>query len=105
MEIAVWTVNGVPSRLVWEGRRYRVNDTPTRLSASELIEYLWHPAITHPLPDWSGWRFQAVDDHGDALVFDVRMVADSWQLLRAWDYDTRLARATPPAAHNRLGGR
>src|SRR5215203_1095924 len=27
-EVAVWLMNGVPARLVWEGVRYRVTDTP-----------------------------------------------------------------------------
>ena len=86
VEIAVWTVNGVPSRLVWEGLRYRVNDTPTRLTTADIIEYLWHPSLTHPLPMWRGWRFQAVNDRGHALVFDVREIdGESWQLVRAWD--------------------
>ncbi len=86
MEIAIWTVNGIPSRLVWEGRRYRVNDTPTPLTAAEIIEYLWHPSLTHPLPGWRGWRFQAVNDFGQALVFDVREVEGAgWQLVRTWN--------------------
>ena len=89
MEITVWTVNGIPSRLVWEGRRYRVNDTPTRLDADDIFELTWHPAMTHPLPTWSGWRFQAIGDDHRAFVFDVREGIDggAWYLLRTLDYD------------------
>ncbi|MFW8744710.1 hypothetical protein [Mesorhizobium japonicum] len=89
MEIQVWTINGVPARLVWDGRRYRVNDTPTRLSPEEIFERTWHPAMTHPLPGWIGWRFQAVGPDHLALMFEVREGRESapWQLLRAFDYD------------------
>jgi len=39
-----------------------------------------------PLPGWRGWRFQAVNDFGQALVFDVREVEGAgWQLVRTWD--------------------
>lgn len=90
MEITVWTANGIPARLVWEGRRYRVNDTPTRLNSDDLFESTWHPAMTHPLPGWRGWRFQAVGEDHRSLVFDVREGSDGgrWQLLRTWDYDS-----------------
>jgi hypothetical protein len=93
MELTVWTVNGIPVRLVWEGRRYRVNDTPTPLDADDIFELTWHPALTHPLPAWRGWRFQAIDDERHALVFDVREGVDGspWHLLRTYD-DTASAR-------------
>jgi hypothetical protein len=78
-EVTVWTDPlGVPHRLVWGARRYRVSDTPTPL------EFDWS-AITHPpagLPDRM-WRFQGTpDDDGEALVFDVGLDAASgtWQL-------------------------
>jgi hypothetical protein len=89
VEITVWTVNGVPARLVWEGRRYKVNDTPTRLSADEMFDLLQHPAITHPLPTWTGWRFQAVGPDKLAVMFEVREGVDGgpWHLLRAFDFE------------------
>ncbi|MFW8744954.1 hypothetical protein, partial [Mesorhizobium japonicum] len=89
MEIMVWTANGVPARLIWEGRRYRVNDTPTPLSADEIFERTWHPAMTHPLPGWSGRRFQAKGPDGLSLMFEVRepIEGGAWHLLRAHDYE------------------
>lgn len=89
MDITVWTLNGIPTRLVWDGRRYRINDTPTRLTADEIFELTWHPALTHPLPAWRGWRFQAVGDDRLAVMFEVREGVDGgpWYLLRAFDFD------------------
>jgi hypothetical protein len=78
-EVAVWThATGIPTRLVWGGRRYRVSDTPTRL------EFDWL-AVTHPpagLPEQM-WRFQGTpEDDGEALVFDVGLDArtGAWHL-------------------------
>jgi hypothetical protein len=88
----VGTVNGVPARLIWEGERYRVNDTPTRLGPADIFELTWHPAMTHPLPaSWIGWRFQAVNDGTRrAVVFDAREGLDGerWRILRTLDWDT-----------------
>ncbi len=83
--VAVWFANEVPVRLVWEGQRFRVNDTPTPLSADDI---LWHPTITHPPCDaWRGWRFQAVDDAGQSAVFDIRQFDSAhWVLLAVHDY-------------------
>lgn len=84
--IAVWFANGTPVRLVWEGQRLRVNDTPTPLSPADI---LWHPAITHPpAAHWRGWRFQAVDEAGRAGVFDIRRFEgqDNWRLIAVYDY-------------------
>ena len=82
-KIALWENDGVPTRLVWAGQRYRINDRPTQLGGpSELI---WHP--THLPPTWIGWRFQAVGDDGKSLVFDVQLdeTAGEWELLRVYD--------------------
>lgn len=76
--VAVWLVEGRPVRIVWQGRRYKVNDTPTRLE----IDAWWHPVMTHPLEPVDGWRFQARDAAGDVRLFDVRRVGDEWELLR-----------------------
>ncbi|TPW78056.1 hypothetical protein [Schumannella soli] len=86
---AVWFANERPVRIVWHGRRYRVNDTPTRLEPGDV----WHPAMTHPIERrWSGWRFQAVDADGNAPVFDLRpgAAAGEWIVLAVHD--------APPAA-------
>jgi hypothetical protein len=88
-EIAVWFAGGVPVRLVWGGTRYRVNDVPTPLTAADI---LWHPMITHPpVADWRGWRFQAVDDHGDAVVFDIREapVERHWRVVAVYGDEGR----------------
>ena len=82
-KIALWENDGVPTRLVWAGQRYRINDRPTQLGGpSELI---WYP--THLPPTWIGWRFQAVGDDGKSLVFDEQLdeTAGEWELL--WVYD------------------
>lgn len=93
-EVAVWFVDGVPVRLVWEGRRYRVNDTPTPLAPDDV----WHPAITHPPRAWHGWRFQAVDTEGRASVFDIRRFESQqhWQLVAV--HDDRYATAVPSSS-------
>lgn len=93
MQIMVWTANGIPARLVWEDQRCRVNDTPTPLSPDDIFELTWHPAMTHPLPAWHGWRFQAINEQRVSLMFDVREGnAGAWHLLRVWDYDGAMIR-------------
>jgi hypothetical protein len=77
--VTVWTTPaGVPSRVVWEGRRYRVSDSPTRLEPD-------YELITHP-PLLNGWRFQGTSDDGESRVFDV-LFSESrqeWRLLRVY---------------------
>ena len=82
--MAVWLTDGRPARIVWEGRRYRVNDTPTRLGDTYGIP--WPSFITHLPKPWVGWRFQAVDSSGDARMFEVRRVAETgdWELIRVY---------------------
>ena len=66
--VAVWIDDdGKPSRLVWEGQRYRVSDEPTAL-ADFLDERITHLPVVPPV----GWRFQGTDDSGRSRVFDVR---------------------------------
>ncbi len=79
--IEVWTdARGIPERLVWQGHRYRVTDTPTLLEVD--FDYA---AMTHPPAVPPGWRFQATDEDGTARVFDVRRdVRDRWALIRSW---------------------
>jgi hypothetical protein len=71
---------GVPIALTWLGRRYRVSDTPTRITAADV---LIPDAITHPFSgSWSGWRFQGCDVDGEQYVIDVRPLADgSWSVV------------------------
>ena len=86
-EAAVWFSNEVPVRLVYQGVRYRVNDAPTPLSAADIMELVWHPAITHPPKEWHGWRFQAADERGRSRVFDIRHfeTAPHWIVLKVYD--------------------
>jgi len=85
-KVALWLDDkGCPDRLVWEGRRYRVNDIPTPLG--DPGEFAWHPEITHLPEAWTGWRFQAVGEDGVSLVFDVRLdeATQEWELLNVYD--------------------
>ena len=84
-KVAVWLASGIPVRLVWNGRRYRVNDRPTRHGGP--LDYWWHPVITHLPEPFDGWRFQAVDEAGQALMFEVRLIAgsDQWELITVYD--------------------
>lgn len=63
--LTMWTgPHGVPVGFVWEGVRYRVTDSPTRLDIDDsLITHLTH------VPD--GWRFQGTTEQGESRVFDV----------------------------------
>src|SRR5690606_20117102 len=45
---SLWFEGGMPTRLVWQGRRWRVTDTPTALA--DLVA-----GVTHP-PALEGWR-------------------------------------------------
>jgi hypothetical protein len=78
--VAIWLdERGVPARIVWEGKRWRVSDTPTEL---DLLVGSMHPSPVH------GWRFQATSEiYGVSRVFDVAVDAttDRWRLLRVWD--------------------
>ncbi len=81
--VALWFVDGTPDRLVHDGTRWRVTDTPTEM---------WHepafvPAlITHPPQQFVGWRFQATDGVGTTHMFEVlRDGAGQWVLGRVYD--------------------
>ena len=76
-EVAVWFEDGLPTRLVWAGDRYRVTDHPTRLE-DEMA------GLTHPL-DLTGWRFQGTTESRETHMFDVARRASSWELLRVYD--------------------
>lgn len=87
--VELWTNDvGLPQRLVWRGRRYRVTDTPTTL----VGECDWWAPIAHhdvspgraPL-QIAGWRFQATSDDGETHVFDVQRHDDRWRLVRVFD--------------------
>ena len=64
-DVALWTAeSGQPERLVWNGLRYRVSDTPTQLEADTSF-------VTHLPPMIPAWRFQGTTDMGESLIFDV----------------------------------
>jgi hypothetical protein len=75
--VSVWTERGRPTRIVWRGVRYVVTDTPTPLTKPAI-----HDALTHPLLQVDGWRFQgAAVTGGDVRMFDVRKLGDGrWEL-------------------------
>lgn len=79
--VGVWIEGGVPARLVWEGIRYVVTDTPTPIRGSFLDELM-----THPLEPVIGWRFQGTSESGETHVFDVHAAArGEWQLVAVYD--------------------
>lgn len=73
----LWMRDDVPERMVYAGHRWRVTDVPTRLR--------W--------PVWSvapgdhglyGWRFQAADEDGRVIVFDIYRGEDAWHVHHTW---------------------
>jgi hypothetical protein len=89
--VMVWTRNtGVPERLVWRARRFRLTDTPTALVGT--CDW-WNPfaphsfGIGHTPLTIAGWRFQATADDGETHVFDVHHDDDAhrWRLVRIFD--------------------
>jgi hypothetical protein len=79
--VAVWWNGGIPDRLVWQGQRWRVSDEPTPLTTSP--DFL-PSAMTHAPERTVGWRFQATDDAGDAVVLDIVRSEDQWAVVRCW---------------------
>ena len=78
--IVLWTgERGIPERFVWEGRRFRVTDTPTPLEFE--IGLLTHFTVV-PM----GWRMQGTDEGGETLVFDIgQFAADrDWHVIRTY---------------------
>lgn len=79
-KVAVWLDDrGRPTRLIWDGERYRVTDTPT--PREELVLGLTHP------PRLEGWRFQGTRADGASKVFDVRHddAQQEWELVAVYD--------------------
>ncbi|WP_337007414.1 MULTISPECIES: hypothetical protein [unclassified Microbacterium] len=75
----IWMVDDIPARMMFAGRRWRVSDTPTRLRDS-----IWS-APHEPYRGLYGWRFQATDDDGHSLVFDVFRGEDGWHVHKSYD--------------------
>jgi hypothetical protein len=89
--VMVWVSDeGVPLRIVWRARRFRVSDTPTRLSPTFpgwQNEAGFDPAITHLPEPRESWRFQGTDEGGETHMFDVSRDPwhEQWRLLRTYD--------------------
>jgi hypothetical protein len=82
-EVALWLVDNVPARMVWQGQRWRVIDTPTPI----IGEPGWlPPMVTHPSGRLAGWRFVAkADDSAPSRVFDVYGSESGWRVRDVWD--------------------
>jgi hypothetical protein len=74
----LWMDNDVPARMVYAGHRWRITDTPTRLRES-----VWSAPFEENRGLY-GWRFQATDDAGRSLVFDVYKGEDGWHVHHTW---------------------
>ncbi|MRG60675.1 hypothetical protein GE115_12465 [Agromyces sp. CFH 90414] len=81
--VAVWFApSGAPVRIFWRGRRWRVSDTATPLSAEpEFVP----GTITHPPANCVGWRFQVTDANGETHVVDLVGADASWTVTRAYE--------------------
>ncbi|MDL9980741.1 hypothetical protein [Microbacterium candidum] len=72
-------VDDLPTRMVYAGHRWRITDTPTRMRES-----VWAAPREHQHGLY-GWRFQATDEEGHAVVFDVCEADDGWHVHHMWD--------------------
>ncbi|MDF2578785.1 MAG: hypothetical protein K0S49_364 [Microbacterium sp.] len=77
-EVTLWLVDDIPVRMFFAGRRWRVTDTPTRFRDS-----IW-AAVPGERRGLYGWRFQATDDAGEAVVFDVYKTETDWHVHRCY---------------------
>ncbi|MFF2486245.1 hypothetical protein ACFVSU_07600 [Microbacterium sp. NPDC058062] len=73
-EANVWMVDDIPVRMFYAGHRWRITDSPTRLRES-----IW-ATPGEPSLGPCGWRFQAANEAGDVLMFDVYRGADDWHV-------------------------
>lgn len=76
-ETTLWMRDDIPDRMVFEGRQWRVTDTPTRLRES-----VW--TVEAEGIGKFGWRFQATDSRGDSRVFDVIKTEAGWRVQRTY---------------------
>lgn len=75
----LWFAADIPVRMVFNGRRWRVTDTPTRLRHS-----IWEASLQQHRGR-CGWRFQGTDDDGISLVFDVFRGEDGWGVDKSYE--------------------
>jgi hypothetical protein len=79
--VAVWIAEGLPDRLVWDGRRYRVSDTPTAIREDVMVS-----GMTHPIARRIGFRMQVTGEDGQSAVVDVHEAASGeWTLVAVYD--------------------
>jgi hypothetical protein len=78
--VTVWMEHGVPARIVWQGRRYRVSDRPTPIRESVAV-----PAMTHPLDKLVGYRMQVTDEEEHSIVVDVYGTGTTARLVAVYD--------------------
>ncbi|GAA2024817.1 hypothetical protein GCM10009819_04730 [Agromyces tropicus] len=87
--VEVWTgPSGMPERLVWRSRRFRVDDTPTPLvgPADWWLPFAGGESGAGRAPlAITGWRFQASSEAGESHVFDVGHDGAHWHVLRVFD--------------------
>jgi hypothetical protein len=70
----IWLTADIPTRMFYAGHRWRVTDTPTRIRES-----IWSSPV-EPGHGLYGWRFQATNEDGDAVMFDVYRGAEDWHV-------------------------
>lgn len=80
-KVQLWLAHDAPVALAHRGQRWEVIDQPTRLGNEDAV---YSGLITHPPAAWTGWRFTARAADGDVLVFDVRLWADGWDIIRTY---------------------
>ena len=78
--VTLWNAAGVPVRLIWEGRRYRVSDRPTPIRQSVDV-----PALTHPIEKLIGYRMQITGEDGASVVVDVHLRTSGTELVAVYD--------------------
>ncbi|MGY6497002.1 MAG: DUF6504 family protein [Microcella sp.] len=86
----VWSDDaGRPLRLIWRGRRWRVTDRPTVITAP--VSWWWRldpDGVDLDLApaECAGWRFQATGERGETRVFDIRDTGDPrrWLVVKTY---------------------
>lgn len=75
--VVVWMERGVPARLFYRSKRWRVVEVPAPIV--EVPEEELHPLITHPTPRRTGWSCTVrQDDSGEQLRLALRRTAAGW---------------------------
>lgn len=79
LPVTIWMVGGIPTRMIYAGRRWRVSDSPTRLRYS-----IWF-ALPERHAGLYGWRFQGTDEDEHSVVFDVFEGDGGWHVHRTYE--------------------